>query len=67
MPASNLLREATATAHKAAEVRLDAVSILNGSLTLAGFAAMVQLHYGVWSAVADWWPEGDDVKPAASR
>jgi len=62
---SDLLRAATAAEHKAAEVRLDAASILNGSLSEAGFADMIRIHYGVWSAVAYWWPEDAASEPQA--
>lgn len=65
MKASLLLRDATAVAHKSAEAHLDAASIIDGSLSVAGFVKMVDLHYRVWSAVAAWWPNGPGEQPAA--
>ena len=67
MRASERLRETTAIEHKAAETRLNAASILDGSLTLADFHKMISLHFQVWSAVADWWPNDELAEPQADE
>lgn len=65
MRTSDSLRDATAPEHKAAEARLNAASIMDGSLSEADFTRMIRLHYQVWSAVSLWWPEGFALVPPA--